>query len=129
VGLAGLEGQGQDEYLRSLRDASGQDGTQARVAYVARDRRAEALFPPLSVRENFTAATLARDARGGLISARAAAARFAGYASQLKIRLGRDTDAITTLSGGNQQKVVIARALASDPRVLLLNDPTRGVDI
>jgi ABC-type sugar transport system ATPase subunit/ribose/xylose/arabinose/galactoside ABC-type transport system permease subunit len=130
VGLAGLEGQGQDEYLRSLRFATGPAAAPAvRVAYVARDRREESIFPPLSIRENFTAATLAADARGGLISARRAAARFAGYAGRLTIRLGRDHDAITTLSGGNQQKVVIARALASDPRVLLLNDPTRGVDI
>jgi ABC-type sugar transport system ATPase subunit/ribose/xylose/arabinose/galactoside ABC-type transport system permease subunit len=129
VGLAGLEGQGQDEYLRALRFAGGKDGAKARIAYVARDRREESIFPPLSVRENFTAATLSKDARGGLISARRASARFAGYADRLKIRLGRDQDAITTLSGGNQQKVVIARALACDPRVLLLNDPTRGVDI
>ncbi len=129
VGLAGLEGQGQDEYLRALRSATGPGGTATRVAYVARDRREESIFPPLSVRENFTAATLSRDARGGLISVRRASARFAAYADRLKIRLGRDHDAITTLSGGNQQKVVIARALACDPRVLLLNDPTRGVDI
>jgi len=129
VGLAGLEGQGQDEYLRALRSATGPGGAAARIAYVARDRREESIFPPLSVRENFTAATLARDARGGLISVRRASARFAAYADRLKIRLGRDHDAITTLSGGNQQKVVIARALACDPQVLLLNDPTRGVDI
>ena len=129
VGLAGLEGQGQDEYLRALRSAADPDGTPVRAAYVARDRREESIFPPLSIRENFTAATLSTDARGGLISVRRASARFAAYADRLKIRLGRDHDAITTLSGGNQQKVVIARALASGPRVLLLNDPTRGVDI
>ena len=131
VGLAGLEGQGQDEYLRALRQAggTGQAGGTVRIAYVARDRREESIFPPLSIRENFTAATLREDVRGGLISVRRAAARFAGYVDRLKIRLGRDHDAITTLSGGNQQKVVIARALALHPQVLLLNDPTRGVDI
>jgi ABC-type sugar transport system ATPase subunit/ribose/xylose/arabinose/galactoside ABC-type transport system permease subunit len=128
VGLAGLEGQGQDEYLRELRSGPA-GGSPSRTAYVARDRREESIFPPLSIRENFTAATLNADARAGLISARRAAARFAPYIDRLKIRLGRDHDAITTLSGGNQQKVVIARALASDPAVLLLNDPTRGVDI
>ena len=133
VGLAGLEGQGQDEYLQALRlggPASAAGSSPAvRVAYVARDRRDESIFPPLSVRENFTAATLRQDVRGGLISARRAAARFEPYAKRLRIRLGRDRDPITTLSGGNQQKVVIARALAADPQVLLLNDPTRGIDI
>ncbi|HTJ71041.1 MAG TPA: ATP-binding cassette domain-containing protein [Actinospica sp.] len=126
IGLAGLEGQGQDDYLRAL-GALADPGT--RVAYVARDRREESIFPPLSIRENFTASTLNQDARGGLISTARARARFDAYRDKLKIRLGKDGDAITTLSGGNQQKVVIARALAGDPRVLLLNDPTRGIDI
>jgi len=126
VGLAGLEGQGQDEYLRALRGLA-EGGT--RVAYVARDRREESIFPPLSIRENFTASTLRQDTRAGLISTSRARERFNGYRDRLKIRLGKDSDAITTLSGGNQQKVVIARALAADPQVLLLNDPTRGIDI
>jgi ABC-type sugar transport system ATPase subunit/ribose/xylose/arabinose/galactoside ABC-type transport system permease subunit len=126
VGLAGLEGQGQDDYLKALRTLA-PSGT--RVAYVARDRREESIFPPLSIRENFAASTLRQDARAGLISASRARARFEEYRERLRIRLGKDGDAITTLSGGNQQKVVIARALAGDPRVLLLNDPTRGIDI
>ena len=126
IGLAGLEGQGQDEYLRALRGLA-ESGT--RVAYVARDRREESIFPPLSIRENFTASTLRQDTRAGLISTSRARERFSEYRDRLKIRLGKDSDAITTLSGGNQQKVVIARALAGDPQVLLLNDPTRGIDI
>ena len=72
--------------------ASGQDGTPVRVAYVARDRREESIFPPLSVRENFTAATLSPDARGGLISVRAAR----GEVRRLRRRGSRSGSAATT---------------------------------
>ena len=83
----------------------------------------------MSIRENFALPTLAQDARIGLLSRRATRKRLDAYISRLGIVLGDPEDAITTLSGGNQQKVVIARWLASGPEILLLNDPTRGIDI
>jgi ABC-type sugar transport system ATPase subunit len=123
VGLAGLEGHGQSAFLQSLWPRGG-DG----LAYIPRERRAEALFASKSIRENFALPTLDRDVRRGLLSTSATVARLEAYAQRLKIRYGHHDDPITTLSGGNQQKVVIARWLAAEPRVLLLNDPTRGID-
>ncbi|WP_027006122.1 sugar ABC transporter ATP-binding protein [Conexibacter woesei] len=124
VGLAGLEGHGQDAFLRALAASAG-----ARAAYVPRERRAESLFESKSIRENFGIVTLGRDARRGLLSPARTRARLSEYVDRLRIKLGDPEDAITTLSGGNQQKVVMARWLATEPEVLLLNDPTRGVDI
>ncbi|MFE9445848.1 sugar ABC transporter ATP-binding protein [Streptomyces sp. NPDC006602] len=147
VGLAGLEGHGQDEFLRLLvghGDTEGvvriEGGEEHRVsgpgkardlgvAYVARDRRGESILPWMSVLDNFAIATADRDVRNGLLSAGSAEKRFGHYVRRLNIRYGRSSDAITTLSGGNQQKVVIARWLAAGPEVLLLNDPTRGIDV
>jgi ABC-type sugar transport system ATPase subunit len=146
VGLAGLEGHGQDAFLRALwTGAAGEvlrhdDGTsipitspsQAAdlgVVYVPRDRRAESLFPTLSIRENFAAATLAADRRRGLLSRARTDRRLARFRERLSITLAATGLPITTLSGGNQQKIVMARWLARDPAVLLLNDPTRGVDL
>jgi ABC-type sugar transport system ATPase subunit len=144
VGIAGLEGHGQDRFLRALAggppDAAGmircadrpirspRDAAEAGIAYVPRERRAESLFESKSILENFTMATLGRDSRGGLLRTRRAHSRFIRYATQLSID-GDPRDRITSLSGGNQQKVVMARWLATEPRVLLLNDPTRGVDL
>jgi ABC-type sugar transport system ATPase subunit len=147
VGLAGLEGHGQDEFLRALwdGDAAGRvlrvDGSartpirSARhaaslgIGYVPRDRRGESLFAPLSIQENFGVVTARADRRLGLLSHAARRARLALYRESLGIRMGKPTDLITTLSGGNQQKVIIARWLARQPRILLLNDPTRGIDL
>jgi ABC-type sugar transport system ATPase subunit len=147
VGLAGLEGHGQDAFLRSLwggaadgqivrhRDGSSTViGSSAQAAdlgvvYVPRDRRSESLFPTLSIRENFAAATLTADQRAGLVSRTRTDGRLARFKEQLAITLGSGGLPITTLSGGNQQKIVMARWLAAEPAVLLLNDPTRGVDL
>jgi ABC-type sugar transport system ATPase subunit len=145
VGLAGLEGHGQDAFLHALRGAGAFAGRvvtgsgdelssldrafSAGVAYVPRDRRSESLFPPLSIAENFALATLRGDRRAGVIGWRHARQRLRGYVERLGIRLADARQPITVLSGGNQQKVVIARWLAATPRVLLLNDPTRGIDL
>jgi len=148
VGVAGLEGHGQTEFLEALWGAGAPEGRVVRhaggreieilspehaaqhdIAYVPRERRLDSLFAWMTIRENFALTTLAHDARMGLLSRRATRKRFEAYISRLGIVLGDPEDAITTLSGGNQQKVVIARWLASGPEVLLLNDPTRGIDI
>jgi ABC-type sugar transport system ATPase subunit len=146
IGVAGLEGHGQAEFLDALRGARMVEGEVLRrvdereiaidstgaaarhgIAYVPRERR-DALFGWMSIRENFGLPTLPQDARGGWLRHSATRRRLADYVGRLGIVLGQDGDRITTLSGGNQQKVVIARWLAANPRILLLNDPTRGID-
>jgi ABC-type sugar transport system ATPase subunit len=148
IGLAGLEGQGGNEFLEALRGgvaAEGEvvrhldegevpvrspaDAADCQIAYVPRERRLDSLFSWMTIRENFALPTLGADSRFGRISPRSSRRRFASYAKRLGIVLGSPEDAITTLSGGNQQKVIIARWLAFGPRILLLNDPTRGIDI
>ena len=148
VGIAGLEGHGQSEFLEALwgagaasggvvRHAGGQEipilspkhAAQHDIAYVPRERRLDSLFAWMSISENFALPTLTQDTRTGLLSRRSTRRRLDAYVSRLGIVLGDPEDGITTLSGGNQQKVVIARWLASGPEVLLLNDPTRGIDI
>ena len=149
VGLSGLDGHGQERFLEILaglaQPASGRiaiAGTGADtgiesfrqavrqgIAYLPRDRRATGIFPPLSILDNFSIATMGRDVRGGLISNRNRRERYARFHKQLAIVAPNANAPITSLSGGNQQKVLLARWLAHDPRFLLLNDPTRGVDI
>jgi ABC-type sugar transport system ATPase subunit len=99
------------------------------IAYGPRERGLDSLFSWMSIRENFALPTLGADSRLGWLSLRSSRRRFARYVDRLQIVLGSPEDAITTLSGGNQQRVIIARWLAFGPRVLLLNDPTRGIDI
>jgi len=110
--------------LRSQHDAAKQD-----IAYVPRERGRDSLFRWMSIRENFAIATIGRDTSGGWLMPRRSTKRLSKYVKSLGIVLGDQGDAITTLSGGNQQKVIIGRWLASEPRILLLNDPTRGIDI
>ncbi len=81
------------------------------------------------MRENFGLPTLSQDTRRGLLSHARTRERLARYVERLRITMRDPEDPITTLSGGNQQKIVMARWLATDPQLLLFNDPTRGVDL
>ena len=145
LGLAGLEGHGADlfaQILGGMRTSLGgrveSDGQVLQgsgafvrhgIAYVPRDRKREGIFAPLSIADNFSISTLNRYARFGLLDERRIAASRKPLFERLGVKFGRLGDAITSLSGGNQQKVVLARTLARQPKVLVLNDPTRGVDL
>lgn len=149
AGLAGLEGQGQEEFLLHLAGfrprapgqvtAHGPEGAHplrnhheaARqgVTYLPRDRRATGIFPVLSVLDNFGISALRRFSRLRVIDRRRQREELARQTEFLSIRYLSMGAPITALSGGNQQKVLLARMLALKPRVMLLNDPTRGVDL
>ncbi|GAA5121176.1 ATP-binding cassette domain-containing protein [Pseudonocardia adelaidensis] len=146
VGLAGLVGSGASETLLALfgdRRATGEvrfgghdraptaprAAVRRGIALVPEERRTEALFPGLSVRSNLTASSLGAHARGGLLSRR----RERRTAEELVERLGivprSPAQDVATLSGGNQQKVVVGRWLARGGRLYLVDEPTAGVDV
>jgi ABC-type sugar transport system ATPase subunit len=115
---------------RKIPIVSQQQAARLGIAYVPRDRKLQGVFEPLSILDNFSLPTIRRDrAVAGLISDRRRKARLAEFVQRLKIRLASPRHAITSLSGGNQQKVVIARWLAMKPELLVLDDPTRGIDV
>ncbi|WP_081581827.1 sugar ABC transporter ATP-binding protein [Pararhodospirillum photometricum] len=147
LGLAGLVGSGRSEVARCLfgidRYDSGIieiDGTARRITrpaeamrqgigLVPEDRKRQGGILPMSISENLTLTNLGQISRLGVCSR----AREAGVAERsresLRIRLGSPHDALSSLSGGNQQKVVLAKWLNAEPRVLILDEPTRGVDV
>lgn len=132
VGLAGLDGHGQrDALLRAF--AAGRGGEHVRVsgsvAYVSGDRPREGVFPLWSVGRNMTIGLLRRLSHGGLIRPAEEAAVAEDWRQRLAIRAPDVATPILSLSGGNQQKVLIARAFASGAEILLLDDPMRGVDV
>jgi ribose transport system ATP-binding protein len=110
-----------------VRDASG--AIDAGIGFVTEDRKSQGLVLGMSVRENATLVHLDRYARFGVVNDAAERAAVADLIKQLRIRT-RDAELdVKSLSGGNQQKVVFAKWLAEPPKVLLLDEPTRGVDV
>ncbi len=116
---------GQPLALRSNRDAIA-----AGIGYVSEDRLALGLIQPQSIADNMVMAVLARiSGSDGLISTRMKTDTVNHGISSLAIKLGQPADAVSTLSGGNQQRVVLAKWLATQPRLLILDSPTVGVDV
>jgi ribose transport system ATP-binding protein len=147
VGLAGLLGSGRTEAARAIfgldavRAGTLQlDGREARIAtprqaidaglaFLTEDRKAEGIVPGLSVRENLTMALLPRLTRMGLIDKARERRIVEGFIRALGIKTAHMDQPIRELSGGNQQKVLLGRWLAIEPRLLVLDEPTRGVDV
>jgi ribose transport system ATP-binding protein len=145
LGLGGLHGQGQSDLLLALFGAgriSGQVTLHDRpldlrsparvlrtgVCYVSGDRGRAGALHGRPIIENLALARLART-RAVIARRRLLAGQMQGIIDRLKLKFGRMSDAIGTLSGGNQQKVILGRALAAGPKVLLLDDPTKGIDV
>ncbi len=153
VGIVGLDGQGQDAFVRALsgvapaedgavfvRDRSDMfqpvrsldDAMAGRIAYVSGDRKREGIFDKLSIFENMVMPLYETRKQGGILGfVDWATLRtvFEREAENLMIKFGLPQDRITSLSGGNQQKVLIGRGFALRPDTIVLNDPARGIDV
>lgn len=147
LGLAGLVGAGRTETARLIfglapcdRGAieldgrpitirSPADAVAAGIAYVPEDRRRHGVIPEMSVADNTTLAVLRRIAAHGWLDRRREDALAETYVERLGVKAPSVAAPVGSLSGGNQQKVALARWLATDPKVLVLDEPTQGIDV
>ncbi|GGN46344.1 ribose transport system ATP-binding protein [Actinoplanes campanulatus] len=147
VGLGGLLGAGRSETIKAIAGAypvdSGEievDGTPLRhpttvkavaagIAVQPEDRKAEGIIPGLSIRENIALSILPRMSTFGLVSDAKIDEIVDRFMKRLRIKASSPHQRVGDLSGGNQQKVLLARLLATGPKVLLLDEPTRGIDV
>jgi ribose transport system ATP-binding protein len=142
VGVAGVAGNGQPALLRALAGRESATGTITvdgrdfsrralleSAAYMPADRLAEGLMVELNVRENTAMTALGRLASGPIISRRREVDAVERELSELAVKAPSLEAPVSALSGGNQQKVVMARALLSDPAILVADEPTQGVDV
>jgi ribose transport system ATP-binding protein len=133
IGLAGLAGHGQTRLLLEIFDTppgrGGNLSVAAPVALVAGDRQTDGIFPLWSIADNIAIRSLARLRRGLLLSRELETGMAVDWQKRIGIRTPDLDNNILSLSGGNQQKALFARALGSDAKIILMDDPMRGVDI
>jgi ABC-type sugar transport system ATPase subunit len=147
LGIAGLVGAGRSELGASLiglspihggtlqlqgkafRPKNPADARRRGMGLVPEDRKAQGLMMQMSVQENSTLCVLPRLSRWGFMRAAREAALFKETARRLRLKLMASQVPVATLSGGNQQKTLLARWLNADPDVLFLDDPARGIDV
>ncbi|UCD51055.1 MAG: sugar ABC transporter ATP-binding protein [Phycisphaerales bacterium] len=148
LGLFGLMGAGRTELFETifglhaqsstgrmslggaeLHASSPLDAIEAGLALVPEDRKLQGLILDMSVTANISLASIAAVERCGFLSERRERILAADYANRLRIKTASQRQSVKNLSGGNQQKVVIAKWLATKPKVLLLDEPTRGIDV
>ncbi len=144
--MAGLPDSGKDELgaaLFGLRDRRGRvviDGGQLRafdpaaairagMSFVPADRRGAGGFLTMNIAENVVAASLSKFSLAGVLRRGAIKREARAQVARLHARIGRLGDKLGTLSGGNQQKILLGRSLVTNPRVLILHEPTRGIDV
>lgn len=147
LGISGLVGSGRTELARAIFGAdpideghilldgqpvrinTPQDAINRGIALVPEDRKTQALVLLLNVRENISLPNLSRLCRLGLVRRKEERTLAERFIKALRIRTPSQTQKVMNLSGGNQQKVVLAKWLAREPRVLIVDEPTRGIDI
>ena len=147
LGFAGLLGAGRTETAKAIfgadpldsgsvkvggkeiRTGSPASAIKAGVAFLPEDRKSEGVIPDLSVKENIVAAALPKLSRAGLVSDKAQDELVERFMKDLDIKASGPDQPVGELSGGNQQKVLLARWLCMNPKVLILDEPTRGIDV
>ncbi len=148
VGIFGLVGAGRTELLEAIFGLhpdrmsgrvlvrgqpvsfrSPADAIRAGIALAPEDRKRDGLILPMSVAANASLASLRRTLRGGLVSRRREADYILPYVDRFRVKTPSLTQIVVNLSGGNQQKIILAKWLATEPQVLLLDEPTRGIDV
>ncbi len=147
LGLVGLVGSGRSEIFnaimgnldctydemvldgKAIRIREPGDAIRLGIAMLSEDRKVNGFVPTLNVAQNITLARLDKISHGGVLDRRAEKKIGLDYIDELSIKVRSERDMVTNLSGGNQQKVVLSKWLVAEPKLLLLDEPTRGIDV